>query len=466
MSGPVSKNNNNKSVNRKINNIYKQSSIKGTSINNYWTLREDEILSKSIEKYGTNKWNKIATLLMKKSAIQCKLRWEEYLLPKLHNNIQTTFNSDEDKQLLRMYSIYRDQWKTIAEIMAKTATSCMKRYNELLTMNDGNLEQLDESENKDNKTLNMTIAESLQPKEFTSTETQRETESEQISHDAQQRLVANLDKKKIKKAKAEREFSEMINENIQKRRDMLKIGMRNYRLRLPNQITKFKRLEELTNDEGLVGPPPGSFDTTEELKNNRELLRKFEHLISKRNVFHANKELGFEYLYKRRDLVNESHKDKPVLQIGKVRNFKVKKETKTTEHFTQDSFLKKINFVKPQLPNSIMNDSRSSVKVNKIEKCGDKQLVNDVQGMLDRLPEPLNDFEIAGEEDDREEEEEAEKEEEEEAEKEEQEAQKEVELNQDEKEVEAHVAGPETEEHQPPAAVKTEDSHGSALASQ
>lgn len=432
MNGSGSKNNNSKSANRKINNIYKQSSIKGTSINNYWTLREDDILSKSIEKYGTNKWNKIATLLMKKSAIQCKLRWEEYLLPKLHNNIQTTFNSDEDKQLLNLYNIYRDQWKTIAEIMAKTATSCMKRYDELLHMNDGNLDLLDESENKDNKILNMTIAESLQPKEFTSTEAQRETESEQISHDAQQRLVANLDKKKIKKAKAEREFNEMINENIQKRRDMIKIGMRSYKLRLPNQITKFKRLEELTKDEGLIAPPPGSFDTTAELRSNRELLRKFEQLISKRNVFHANKELGFEYLYKRRDLVNQAQKNKPVIQIGKVRNFKVKKETKATELFTEESFLKKVNFVKPQLPTGLMKDSRSNVRVNKIEKCGDSQLVSEVLELLQRLPEPLNDFEIA---------------------------------NDDKEKVQEQEMGLETEEKHTPVAVKTEDDYGSALAS-
>ena len=397
----MNKTGNNKSVNRKINNIYKQTSIKGSNINNYWTFREDEILTKSIQKYGTNKWNKIATLLMKKSAIQCKLRWEEYLLPKIHDNKQTTFNSDDDKQLLNLYNIYKDQWKTIAETMGKTAASCLKRYNELINIDDDNLDNIDNNNgNKDDKIMNMTVAESLQPKQLaaTSHETQRDIENNQIAHDAEQRLVANLDKKKIKKDKATREFNEMINENIQKRRDMLKIGMKNYKLRLPNQISKFKRLDQLTHDDHLIEPPKGEFDITEELKANRELLRTFESLIAKKNVFHANKELGFEYLYKRRDLVKEANKDKPVIQIGKVRNFKPKREKKTNELLNEDLFLKKINFIKPKIPNSILTDSGTNIPVNKIMKCENVELIDEVKDILAKLPEPLNDFEIGEEE--------------------------------------------------------------------
>lgn len=50
--------------------------------------------------------------------------------------------------------------------------------------------------------------------------------TEKISHDAEQRLVANLDKKKIKKMKAERDFLEMITSNIESRRNALKIGLK------------------------------------------------------------------------------------------------------------------------------------------------------------------------------------------------------------------------------------------------
>ncbi|XBW35865.1 hypothetical protein QEN19_001437 [Hanseniaspora menglaensis] len=390
----MNKTNENKFNNRKINNIYKQTNIKGSNINNYWTFREDEILTKSIQKYGTTKWNKIATLLVKKSAIQCKLRWEEYLLPKLHGNEQTKFNSDDDKELIKLYSMYKDQWKTIADAIGKTAASCLKRYNELVSANRDKIDDIDNSDNEDEKIVNMTIAESLQPKEFPSAVGKLEGSTELISHDAQQRLVSNLDKKKIKKDKADREFNELINGNIQKRRDMLKIGMKNYQLRFPNQISKFKRLNQLLIDENLIEPPKGEFDTSEEVKANRALLQKFEGLVEKKNVYFANKELGFEYLYKRRELVKEANKEKPVVQIGKVRNFKQKKQTENSDLFSEVSFLKKINFVKPKLAGSILNEQGTNAKINKIFKCEDKVVIKNIKNILANLPEPLNDFEI------------------------------------------------------------------------
>lgn len=96
----VSTGKNRQNAKKKINNIYKQTNIKGSSINNYWTEKEDDILTRSIQKYGINKWNKIATLLMRKSAIQCKLRWEEYLSPKINNNSKfqkEAYMSTQDK---------------------------------------------------------------------------------------------------------------------------------------------------------------------------------------------------------------------------------------------------------------------------------------------------------------------------------------------------------------------------------
>ncbi|OEJ90001.1 Pre-mRNA-splicing factor CEF1 [Hanseniaspora opuntiae] len=379
---------------KKINNIYKQTNIKGSSINNYWSEKEDDILTRSIQKYGINKWNKVATLLMKKSAIQCKLRWEEYLSPKINNNKQVQFNPDEDKQLIDLYEMHRDQWKTIADIMGKTASSCFNRYNELISSDpqqmDFNVNDLsgtskDQKKKKDIKT--MLSADSLVP------ESNDTSVTEKISHDAEQRLVANLDKKKIKKMKAERDFLEMITSNIESRRNALKIGLKNKTLKLPNQVMKFKGLTELLTDDHLKYPPKGTYDTANELEQNKKMLSKFEYLVKKKGVYLANKELGFDHIYKKRDLKKEIEKINPQVQIGKVRNFKAnEREVQNKHEMPQEKVMNKILQVKPLITGRILHDEDSYVK--KIEKCEDKEIVERAKLLLDGLPEPLNDFEI------------------------------------------------------------------------
>lgn len=379
---------------KKINNIYKQTNIKGSSINNYWSEKEDDILTRSIQKYGINKWNKVATLLMKKSAIQCKLRWEEYLAPKINNNKQVQFNPDEDKQLIDLYEMHRDQWKTIADIMGKTASSCFNRYNELISSDpqqmDFNVNDLsgtskDQKKKKDINT--MLSADSLVP------ESNDTSVTEKISHDAEQRLVANLDKKKIKKMKAERDFLEMITSNIESRRNALKIGLKNKTLKLPNQVMKFKGLTELLTDDHLKYPPKGAYDTANELEQNKKMLSKFEYLVKKKGVYLANKELGFDHIYKKRDLKKEIEKINPQVQIGKVRNFKAnEREVQNKHEMPQEKVMNKILQVKPLITGRILHDEDSYVK--KIEKCEDKEIVERAKLLLDRLPEPLNDFEI------------------------------------------------------------------------
>lgn len=379
---------------KKINNIYKQTNIKGSSINNYWSEKEDDILTRSIQKYGINKWNKVATLLMKKSAIQCKLRWEEYLSPKINNNKQVQFNPDEDKQLIDLYEMHRDQWKTIADIMGKTASSCFNRYNELISSDpqqmDFNVNDLsgtskDQKKKKDIKT--MLSADSLVP------ESNDTSVTEKISHDAEQRLVANLDKKKIKKMKAERDFLEMITSNIESRRNALKIGLKNKTLKFPNQVMKFKGLTELLTDDHLKYPPKGTYDTANELEQNKKMLSKFEYLVKKKGVYLANKELGFDHIYKKRDLKKEIEKINPQVQIGKVRNFKAnEREVQNKHEMPQEKVMNKILQVKPLITGRILHDEDSYVK--KIEKCEDKEIVERAKLLLDRLPEPLNDFEI------------------------------------------------------------------------
>lgn len=40
-----------------------------------WKNSEDEILKAAVMKYGLNQWSRISSLLVRKSAKQCKQRW-------------------------------------------------------------------------------------------------------------------------------------------------------------------------------------------------------------------------------------------------------------------------------------------------------------------------------------------------------------------------------------------------------
>ena len=46
-----------------------------------WKNSEDEVLKAAVMKYGLNQWARISSLLVRKSAKQCKARWFEWLDP-------------------------------------------------------------------------------------------------------------------------------------------------------------------------------------------------------------------------------------------------------------------------------------------------------------------------------------------------------------------------------------------------
>lgn len=80
-------------------------------------------------KYGLNQWARISSLLVRKSAKQCKARWFEWLDPKIK---KTPWSRDEDEKLLHMAKIMPTQWRTIAPIVGRTAAQCLQRYEQLL----------------------------------------------------------------------------------------------------------------------------------------------------------------------------------------------------------------------------------------------------------------------------------------------------------------------------------------------
>ncbi|KAI7805030.1 cell division cycle 5-like protein [Triplophysa rosa] len=94
-----------------------------------WRKTEDEILKAAVMKYGKNQWSRIASLLHRKSAKQCKARWYEWLDPSIK---KTEWSREEEEKLLHLAKLMPTQWRTIAPIIGRTAAQCLEHYEYLL----------------------------------------------------------------------------------------------------------------------------------------------------------------------------------------------------------------------------------------------------------------------------------------------------------------------------------------------
>ena len=90
---------------------------------------EDEILKAAVMKYGLNQWARISSLLVRKSAKQCKARWYEWLDPSIK---KTEWTRVEDEKLLHLAKLLPTQWRTIAPVVGRTPAQCLERYEKLL----------------------------------------------------------------------------------------------------------------------------------------------------------------------------------------------------------------------------------------------------------------------------------------------------------------------------------------------
>ena len=81
------------------------------------------------KKYGKNQWARVASLLNRKSAKQCKARWYEWLDPSIK---KIEWNREEEEKLLHLAKLMPNQWRTIAPIVGRTAGQCMEHYERLL----------------------------------------------------------------------------------------------------------------------------------------------------------------------------------------------------------------------------------------------------------------------------------------------------------------------------------------------
>lgn len=107
-----------------------------------WKNTEDEILKAAVVKYGPNQWSRISSLIVRKSAKECKARWYEWLDPRIK---KTEWSREEEEKLLYLAKIFPSQWRTIAPIVGRTPAQCIEHYERLLDQAQGK-DEMDEND--------------------------------------------------------------------------------------------------------------------------------------------------------------------------------------------------------------------------------------------------------------------------------------------------------------------------------
>ncbi|KAG5917788.1 Pre-mRNA-splicing factor cef1 [Claviceps capensis] len=278
-----------------------------------WTNIEDEILKASVSKYGLNQWARVSSLLARKTAKQCKARWNEWLDPSIK---KIEWSKDEDEKLLHLAKIMPTQWRTIAPIVGRTANQCLERYQKLL----------DEAEARESSLSLMgpdggeTQAPSaddvrrLRPGELDpdpETKPARpdtidldEDEKEMLS-EARARLANTQGKKAKRKARERQQEESRRIANLQKRRELKNAG-----LNIKLVLHKKGQMDYNTDIPFEKKAAPGFYDTSEELSRNEWQRRGFD--PSKLNLHTKRKgdeeEEGERKRRKNKDGLSESQK--------------------------------------------------------------------------------------------------------------------------------------------------------------
>lgn len=101
-----------------------------------WTNSEDQVLRASLTVYGLQNWERVASTLVKKTATQCRERWENFLDPRL--NINEAWTAEEEENLVQLQSLFPNQWSLISQEvsrrcgMNRPAWLCEEQYHSLL----------------------------------------------------------------------------------------------------------------------------------------------------------------------------------------------------------------------------------------------------------------------------------------------------------------------------------------------
>ena len=229
-----------------------------------WKNTEDEILKAGVMKYGLNNWARIASLLNRKSAKQCKARWYEWLDPAIK---KTEWTREEDEKLLHLAKLMPTQWRTIAPIVGRTATQCLERYERLLDMASG----LDEDVNDARRLRPGEIDPHPESKPARPDAVDMDDDEKEMLSEARARL-ANTKGKKAKRKAREKQLEEARRlASLQKKRELRAAG-----IEVKTRTKNKGEINYATEVPFEKRPAPGFYDVAEENAKTRELREEFK----------------------------------------------------------------------------------------------------------------------------------------------------------------------------------------------
>ncbi|KAL5547358.1 hypothetical protein UlMin_007045 [Ulmus minor] len=218
-----------------------------------WKNSTDEILKVAVCKYGLNQWARINSLLVHKSAKQCKARWYEWLDPSIN---KTEWTREEDEKLLHLAKVLPSQWTTIAPLVGRTPSLCLERYDKLLdaaSIKDDKYEPgYDPRKLRSGEIDPNPESKPAQPDPVDMDKEEKEMLSEALSR------FANTRGKKAKRKAREKQMEESRRlASLQKRRELKAAG-------IPFEKRKRKGIDYNAEIPFEKKPPPGFYDVTHE----------------------------------------------------------------------------------------------------------------------------------------------------------------------------------------------------------
>lgn len=224
-------------------------------------------------KYGKNQWARISSLIVRKTAKQCKSRWYEWLDPSIK---KTEWTREEEEKLLHLAKLLPSQWRTIAPIVGRTAAQCLEHYEKLLDAaqekEGGAVEPGDDPRRlRPGEIDPHPEAKPARPDPIDMDEDEKEMLSE-----ARARL-ANTKGKKAKRKAREKQLEEARRlAYLQKKRELKAAG-------IELRPRKRKRRDGIDYKEEVPfekKPQVGFFDTAEEKKQTVDILKSRNEFLS------------------------------------------------------------------------------------------------------------------------------------------------------------------------------------------
>ncbi|KAL7254156.1 hypothetical protein ACSBR1_008537 [Camellia fascicularis] len=77
-----------------------------------WTVEEDRILMDYIRVHGEGRWNRLAEMTgLKRCGKSCRLRWNNYLNPKIKHS---DFSEEEDDLIIRLHNLLGNRFSSLS----------------------------------------------------------------------------------------------------------------------------------------------------------------------------------------------------------------------------------------------------------------------------------------------------------------------------------------------------------------